>query len=576
MKKLILFISFFVLSFSLFAQEKELIQELSKRFDSVYDLKELKPSSLYSFSTKGKVGLIDRLGFLVYEPYFESVSTYEVNDAIYIKGKMSNGRVALLNTDGKVLIQPLFEDLFITKEDLLLTKYNNKYGIVNFDGLGYLYPEFDTVKVLIDEDTFFVATIGEKNMVFNTNSDIVEYFDADTVISFVEILNTSLFPFAWIAEPSCDVVKYLGGGNFYIRKGDKMQILNRKGDEVKEKTIKINAKDVVKFDWYRILFRVNSFVGMMDYDGKVIVEPKYQDMSVVVEDEVYSYKLNDQWGLINKDGKILTNPQFEGFHMETYNNIQYIKTINSNNKTAVLNKRGKPIFQAYYDDIEPANLPNFYNQIQNGGKGIISEKGVMYVFPEFDEVKVYIESDTFFVARRNNRFTIFGTRGEKIYDGLNFIVDIQDSTLTYFEDSKFKRSIIKNNIIQLNAKTLNLRYKEIGLAFDSIILVKDSKGWTYANRKTFIPITEKYFDYLTPLVKGYAFAIKGKELFVIDTNYNNVFNIIDSGLIKSELEQLADLLYNSYKKGKSYQYVRKNDKYGVFRLKAIKEVKIKK
>lgn len=154
MKKIFLFISLFGLSFSLFSQEKELMRELSIKYDSVYDLKELKPSTLFSFTSKGKVGLIDRLGFLVYEPYFESVSAYEVNDVIYIKGKMPNGRMALLNTDGKVLIQPMFEDLFITKEDLLLTMYNNKYGIVNFDGLGYLYPEFDTVKVLIDEDTF--------------------------------------------------------------------------------------------------------------------------------------------------------------------------------------------------------------------------------------------------------------------------------------------------------------------------------------------------------------------------------------------------------------------------------------
>lgn len=576
MKKIFLFISLFGLSFSLFSQEKELMRELSIKYDSVYDLKELKPSTLFSFTSKGKVGLIDRLGFLVYEPYFESVSAYEVNDVIYIKGKMPNGRMALLNTDGKVLIQPMFEDLFITKEDLLLTMYNNKYGIVNFDGLGYLYPEFDTVKVLIDEDTFFVATIEEKNMVFNTNSEIVEYFDADTLISFVEVLNTSLLPFAWIAEPNCDVVKYLGGGNFYIRNGDKMQILNRQGDQVKEKSIKISAKDVVKFDWYRMLFRVNSLVGMMDYEGNIIVEPKYQDMSVVIEDEVYSYKLNDQWGLMNKDGKILTNSQFEGFHVETYNNVQYIKTKNSNNKTAVLNKRGKPIFQAYYDDIEPANHPNFYNQIQNGGKGIISDKGVMYVMPEFDDVKAYIESDTFFVARRNNRFTIFGTKGDKIYDGLNLIVDIQDSNLTYVEDSKLKKSIIRNNIIQPKSKILNVRYNEIGLAFDSVILVRNSKGWTYANRKTFIPITKQYFDYLTPLHRGYAFAVNGKELFVIDNNYNKVFNIIDSGLIKSELEQLANLLYVSFKKGKSYQYIRKNDKYGVFRLKAIKEVKIKK
>ena len=61
--------------------------------------------------------------------------------------------------------------------------------------------------------------------------------------------------------------------------------------------------------------------------------------------------------------------------------------------------------QAYYQDVEPANLSGFYNQIENAGQGIISEKGVMYVRPEYDNVDAYIEVDTFFVAKRNNRFT---------------------------------------------------------------------------------------------------------------------------------------------------------------------------
>ena len=88
------------------------------------------------------------------------------------------------DTDGKVVFQPIYEDVFITKEDLILTKFGDKYGIVSFEGIGYLYPEFDTIKVVIDQDTFFVASMAEKNMVFNTNSDIVEYFDSDTLISF--------------------------------------------------------------------------------------------------------------------------------------------------------------------------------------------------------------------------------------------------------------------------------------------------------------------------------------------------------------------------------------------------------
>ena len=62
----------------------------------------------------------------------------------------------------------------------------------------------------------------------------------------------------------------------------------------------------------------------------------------------------------------------------------------------------------------------------------------------------------------------------------------------------------------------------------------------------------------------------------IDTNFNVVNNVIDKDLAPNELEQMANLIFEAYKNGKSYQYIRKDNKYGILRLKAIKEIKIKK
>lgn len=576
MKRIVLLFLLIHISFLGFSQEKELIEGLKSRFDSISEVKDLKAANLFSFTTNNKVGLIASNGSLVYEPYFESVSVYRANDVVYIKAKMPNGRMALIDTEGKVMFQPIYEDVFVTEDELVLTKFNNKYGIVTFEGLGYLYPEFDTVKAMIDEDTFFVASIGEKNMVFNTNSDVVEYFDKDTVISFVEVINTSLLPFAWIQEPTADIVRYIGGGNFYVREKDKMIILNRKGQEIENKNLSIPAENVVNFDWERVLFRAQSFVGMMNYDGLVIAEPKYQDMSVIVPDQVYAFKSNEQWGLMNKDGKELTRPQFESFSLETYGGKEIIKTKNAQDRTALINKRGKPIMQAYYQDVEPANLSGFYNQIENGGLGIISAKGVMYVRPEYDNVDAYIEVDTFFVAKRNNRYTIFGTKGDVIYDGLNIIVDIQDSTLIFVENNQLKKTTIRDNKIMQNSKPIKVNFEEIGRVFDSLIMVKNKKGWTYADKRTFKPVTTKTFDYLTPFAKGYALVVEKKKLNIIDTNFNVVFNVIDKDFAPIELEQLANLIFEAYKNGKSYQYIRKDNKYGILRLKAIKEIKIKK
>ena len=107
-------------------------------------------------------------------------------------------------------------------------------------------------------------------------------------------------------------------------------------------------------------------------------------------------------------------------------------------------------------------------------------------------------------------------------------------------------------------------------------MVKNKKGWTYADKRTFKPVTTKTFDYITPFTKGYALVVEKKKLNIIDTNFNIVFNVIDKDLAPNELEQMANLIFEAYKNGKSYQYIRKDNKYGILRLKAIKEIKIKK
>ncbi|MDR0971117.1 MAG: WG repeat-containing protein [Bacteroidales bacterium] len=570
----ILLFLFSILSLQGFSQE-EILNTLKDKYGEIKKIEKLNYTSIYAFTTKDdKVGLIDGTNTIIYEPYFDTVFSYKTYRETYIKAIMPNGRMALLTIEGRVLIQPVYEDLFVTSSDLILTKQDNKYGIINFNGIGYLYPEFDTIKVKIDEDTFFVASMKEKNMVFNTNSDIVEYFDNDTIISFVEVNNASLFPFRFIAKLDCDIVKYIGGGNFYIREGEKTELVNRKGEKPEgRKMPQIDKNNIINFDWQRIIFKKDSLVGLMDYNGMIILEPIYKDINILIQDDVYSFNLNGYWGLINQQGKIIVRPQFESFSTFIFEGIQYIKGVRGG-RTALLDKRGRVIIHAAYDDVEPMDVSPYFNITQNGGKGIISRIGVVYLQPQYDEVKVISQRDTLFLARRNNRYSLFNDKGKEIYDGLNAIVDIYDSTIVFIEKGKLKQYPINASGISFSkGREIKTPYKEFSLSFDSIIIVKDSKGWLYASRKTFKPINDKHFDYITPMVKGYGFVVEGKKLNIVDEKFNTIFNVIESGAVKAELENISNLLYNAYKNGKSYQIISLNNKYGILGLKAIKEIK---
>jgi hypothetical protein len=575
MKKIVLFI-LVLFSFSALRSQQDTTNNISfvsnvlkSEFDSFSNVKDLGVDDLFSFEVGGKVGIVTKLGVVIYKPFFDDIQRYTCEYGTYLKCKIK-GKTALLSTLGKVVFQPYYEDIFFRADNLLLTKQDGKYGMVNTDGTGYLYPEFDTVRVEIDQDTFFVGSMGEKNIVFNTQGEKVRYFDKDTSIVFIETDSVALFPFAWIAKPQYDIVKYLGSNVFFTKQGSDARLIDKRSQEVSSKQTPISNDKIVNFDWQRVLYKENGLVGMLSYNGKKIVEPKYEDMSIIIPCEVYSFKQNGQWGLISPEGRELTKAQFTGFETQTVAGVQYIKTLNEQNRRAVLTKEGRPIFQPYFTDINPANEKDFFNQEENGGKGIINRRGVAYVLPEYDEVKICICTDTFFVARRDMRYTIYDTKHQKIYDGQNQIIDIISDSVLFFDGKALKKSLITKKGIAPQGRTINTPFSVIKLLDNTALIAKDRNGWAYLDHNTLKPLNNKRFEYLTPFCKGYAFVVQKDKLNIIDNNFSVVMNVIGKEMIKAEKEQSAYLLYKSFKDGMPFTLVRNGDKYGIFRLTALK------
>ncbi|MBP1630114.1 MAG: Leptospira repeat protein [Bacteroidetes bacterium] len=547
----------------------------SKKTEFIYDkIQDLLYSDLYLFTKDNKCGLISGEGKIIYEALFDSISIYKSPFGIYVKGKYKNSKTAIITTEGRVVFQPYYEDAYVLEGDFIITKEKGKYGIATRYGKGILHPEFDTVKTLIKNDTFFVASMKDKNMVFNTNSKLVKYFDNDTTIIY-QVDTIAPHPFAWIIEPNAEIVKHIGSDTYYGRRAEKAFLLNSNQKEIKSKQIKnIDTKSIIAFDMQRILFKKDTLIGMADYEGNIIKEPQFKDARIVINDETYSVKSDEGWSLMDKTGKILTYSKYETISITQSKGKQYIKAINKDNKTSLFTSAGKLLFQPYYSDIEFTNYNGFYSQIENGGRGIMNSQGRVYVNPVYDDARVIIAKDTFFVARVNNRYTVFNTKKIIIYDGLNPVLDIQgDNTLILITQSGVVSTKIVNNKPSKDFKPIkDAKYLEYSLVFDSLLLVKDQKGWTYADKYTFRPITTKRYFYISPMVNGYAFVVENEKLNVIDKNFNTIFSVIDKGSTNTELQAIARILYASYLNQKDYEIVKNGNKYGIIRLKIIKDI----
>lgn len=547
----------------------------ARKTEFIYDnIQDFLYSDLYRFTKDNKYGLLNGEGKIIYEALFDSISIYKSPFGIFVKGKYKNSKTAIITTEGRVVFQPFYDDAYVLEGDFILTKENGKYGIATRYGKGILHPEFDTIKTLILNDTFFVASMKDKNMVFNTNSKLVKYFDNDTTIIY-QVETIAPHPFAWIIEPNAEIVKNIGSDTYYGRRAEKAFLVNSNQKEIKSKQIKnIDTKSIIAFDMQRILFKKDSLIGMADYEGNIIKEPQFQDAKIVINDEIYSVKTTEGWGLMDKSGKILTYSKYQNIIISLFKGKQFIKAVNEDNKTTLFSQAGKLLFHPFYSDLEFVNIDGFYSHIENGGRGIIDSKGKVYVKAEYDEVRIIIAKDTFFVARVNNRYTVFDTKKNKIYDGLNPVLDIQgDNTIILITESGVVSTKIINNKLSKDIRTIKeAQYLEYSMVFDSLLLVKDDKGWTYADKYTFRPITTKRYFYISPMVNGYAFVVENEKLNIIDKNFNTIFSVIDKGSTNTELQAIARVLYASYLNQKDYEIVKNGNKYGIIRLKIIKDI----
>lgn len=541
-----------------------------RKTNSDYQLiKDILVSNLFLSKKDNKYGLLNNEGKSIYPNLFDTLKVYKnLNSQYYIKGRLGN-KTALLNTDGKVVFQPYYNDVFVLHGDYVLSYDSNKYGLATTNGKGILYPEFDTIISLIEYDTLFQAVIGNKNMIFNSNSQLIKYFDQDTVIYYVYD-SISLMPFSWIIEPKAKVVRELSYDTYFTNIDGSALILNSKAESLQPKLIKgIDPKTVYNLDLERLIIRgSNNLLGLANYNGDTIIRPIYNDIKIIINGEIYACNFKGKWGLINKNGINLSSVQYKLITSSFINGRQYIKAVNFEDKTGLYNEKGELIYHAFYNDIEPSDLEGFYIINKNGGMGIIDSRNNIYVTPEFDEVRVF--KDTLFIAKRNNQYQVFSNRTSPLYKGLSPIIDIYKSSLVSIEDNKIIKIGIKNKALQRQIELIRENdYSIFSLGFDSLILANKEGKWLYLDRLNYLPINNKTFDYLSPMINGYAFAINNNRLFVIDMNFNEVFFILERDN-KLDLENQARSIYNSYKNGRDHHIIKDNDKFGIIRLKIIK------
>lgn len=187
-----------------------------------------------------------------------------------------------------------------------------------------------------------------------------------------------------------------------------------------------------------LLIRVNEKAGFIDRNGKIIVEPQFEDAQDFSQG-IAPVKIKDKWGFINESGQIVIEPTFDSIFWRSFS--EEVIPVRLEDKWGTIDKSGnfiiEPKFEMIYefsDGIAPVLLESktnesgdkpFYLQkwsyIDKSGKQVIDKEfygadgfvdGRAFVKVGFDEWALIDKTGTEVTKKHFDSFDSYGMFSE--------------------------------------------------------------------------------------------------------------------------------------------------------------------
>ena len=349
--------------------------------------------------------LIDELKYPIIDT-MKPDDTINLSEFVFIDGLApitnERGYLGLINTDGKIIIQPKYSTIKVLSKDLILVYENgnyyfidsnekplfdisfqsvellegtseifiinqdDKYGIMNDQGKIILECQYNQILKQTDHNNHYIfqATIGEnienyyysnstirkiedaKNMnIFNLDNQYIYYTDSDGLFYLYDLSTNQMKQFT---------NKYVAMGTF--NNGLALAI----NEDMKAGFIDENEKVVISFKYdgeftsdfsstnYAVVAQDN-LVGVIDQDGKEILPIKYYGVTILDEQYFLVFDQNNQSSIIDTNQKKVTTKEYSS--ISTIENFPYLLTKDTNQLYGIINYQGKEIIPNQYKAI---------------------------------------------------------------------------------------------------------------------------------------------------------------------------------------------------------------------------------
>lgn len=330
-----------------------------------------------------RYGYANYRGTIILNPIYtqlERVTEIANEKGVYFIA-FENGQAGLLKNNKEILNYEYEDIQYNVLGSIFLTKRNGKYGAVNQEGTTVLYPEYDNVytggmylNALKDKDIFIFDLNGNKietNEVSKTKTENANYYitiDKNNKYKVVDSKDNI------IIDKDYTYIEYLPGDYFIVERDSKSGIIDSNGKSVIElkydSISRINETDILQME-------TNKNIALYNLNMKEIVSMDNAIVKEVKDEKAYILLYSDtDFKYLDKKGNILTSQNlFE-------NNSLFAKNING--KWGFVDKDGNLKVQNDYELVTDFNKYGFAGIKKDGKWGSINQNGEVVQEPTYD------------------------------------------------------------------------------------------------------------------------------------------------------------------------------------------------
>lgn len=390
-------------------------------------------NNAFLIKKNGKYGIMRVDTTIIIEPIWDYMENFNSNGHSIVGKK---GKYGVINEHQDVLIPVIYDSVkYSSAPNNFIVSKDNKWGVVNWKNNKIIPVIYDGI--IETEFEKFIIKQGNKYGVANSFGNII-------------------VPLQYTGLSQINKRTYVG----IIEKGEKYHIIGSKNDFTKT-TIDLSDKydAILSYCSHMSIVKKDGMDFLMNLDNyeMKILGKNYKVVSDFINRMAIIKTKSGKYGVINEEGAIIIEPKYQYLSLESDDMILF----KAGKNYGYMDRMENIIIPAVFREITPFYKDRAIFKV-DGKEGVVDIKGEVVVMPEYLEV-VGIK-DNVYILRTENGVGVFDKKG-------NTIIPPKYHSITFFGKSNFKvldKGIVKimnyagKEIFSVKASEILAEWKDIG------------------------------------------------------------------------------------------------------------------